>query len=114
MYEEIIETLEAKNDDTDSDPYETARIADTPEARQTANESLRSMYSSNRTADDSIVDDIMVIDLLVEQDVAPPQSTPVKKVNCCFCPNLFITQNNFAFMLQKVVVKRKKVDPEAP
>ncbi len=113
MYEEIIETLEAKNDDTDSDPYETARIADTPETRQTANESLRSMYSSNRTADDSKIDDIMVIDVLGEQDVAPPQSTPVKKVNC-FCPNLFIPQNNFAFMLQKVVVKRKKVDPEAP
>nr|CAH0102978.1 unnamed protein product [Daphnia galeata] len=92
VYEEIIETLEAKNDDTDSDPYETARIADTPEARQTANESLRSMYSSNRTADDSKIDDIMVIDVLGEQDVAPPQSTPVKK---------------------KVVVKRKKVDPEA-
>ena len=56
VYEEI-ETLEAKNDDTDSDPYETARIADTPETRQTANESLRSMYSNILTAD-SKIDDI--------------------------------------------------------
>ena len=55
----------------------------------------------------------MVIDLLGEQDMAPPQSTQVKKVNYIFnfCPNL-ISQNNFTFMLQKVVIKRKKVDPE--
>jgi hypothetical protein len=40
-----------------SDAFETARIADTPETRQTANESLRSMYSNNVTAD-SKIDDI--------------------------------------------------------
>ncbi len=44
VYEVIIGSLEAKNDDTDSDPYETARIADTPETKQTASESLQSMY----------------------------------------------------------------------
>jgi ribosome biogenesis ATPase len=38
------------------------------------------MYSSNRTAEDSKIDDIMVIDVLGEQDMAPPQSTPIKKV----------------------------------
>ncbi|EFX62597.1 hypothetical protein DAPPUDRAFT_300935 [Daphnia pulex] len=92
-YEDIRITLEAKDDGSDSDPYETARIAETPERNDTANESLRSMYSSNRTAEDSKIDDIMVIDVLGEQEMAPPQSTPIKK---------------------KVVVKRKKVDPEAP
>jgi ribosome biogenesis ATPase len=84
VYEEIIETLEAKDEDTDSDPYETTRIVDTPETRQTANESLRSMYSSNRTAVDSKIYDIMVIDVLGGQDMAPPQSTQVKKVNYIF------------------------------
>ena len=47
MYEVIIGSLEAKNDDTDSDPYETARIADTPETKQTASESLQSICTTS-------------------------------------------------------------------
>lgn len=72
--------MDVHEDGSDSDPYETTRIADTPETRETANESLRSMYSSNRTADDSKIDDIMVIDVLGDTEKAPTQSTPMKKV----------------------------------
>ena len=67
------------DESSDSDPYETARIADTPESRGTANESLRSMYSSNRTPSGK-GDDIMVIDVLGDLEKEAPQSTPVKKV----------------------------------
>ncbi len=71
-------TLEAKEDSSDSDPFETARVANTPESRATANESLRSMYSSNnKTADNSKIDDIMVIDVLGDLGKEEAQSTPI-------------------------------------
>ncbi|XP_057376797.1 nuclear valosin-containing protein-like isoform X1 [Daphnia carinata] len=91
-YEDIRATLDIKEDSSDSDPYETARIPDTPETRETANESLRSMYSTNRTEDNSKLDDIMVIDVLGDHEKAPPQSTPMKKK----------------------IVKRKKVESDIP
>lgn len=81
-YEEIRQSLDiTKEDGSNSDPEETSRVvAETPEKKSTANESLRSMYSSNHTPSDTKLDDIMVIDVLGDHAKGPPQSTPVKKV----------------------------------
>lgn len=83
-YEDISGSL-IVDEETDSDPeqLETSAIAD--EKRQPANESIRSMYSTNRSTagDDTKLDDIMVIDVLGDHAKSTPQSSPVKQVILC-------------------------------
>ena len=85
-YEEVRAQIqeEKEDEDEDSDPFEAIIVAETPEAtRDTANESIRSMYSANRSATTSDLknDDFMVIDLVGENsNQGAVESTPVKKL----------------------------------
>lgn len=77
-YEEIRANNE--EDSSDSDSLETVRVKnETPDRRDAANESIRSMYSSNLSSMEPKLDDIMVIDVLGDHGKEPPQSTPLKK-----------------------------------
>ena len=77
--------MDKEDEEEDSDPYETARVAETPGTplRDTANESIRNMYSANRSATASDVkadDSFMVIDLVGENSNQGVESTPIKKM----------------------------------
>jgi hypothetical protein len=66
------------------------------------------MYSSNRTAEDSKIDDIMVIDVLGEQEMAPPQSTPIKKVKTDLSLKLVKYSLLFYFCITESCCKEKE------